>query len=210
MSSAQNPDLIGATLDEAALAVLFSGAHTTNTFSDEKVDVDVVRRAYDDLRWAPTAMNSQPLRITVVESDEARRRLAPHIMEFNREKTVAAPLTLVVAYDLDWHREMGRLAPFREGFAEDAESKPAMRESMGRTNALIPVGYLLLALRAHGLQVGPMAGVDTDGIDAQFHDQKNWKALLVVNVGHAPHPADEDAQRPRQARLEFDEAAEVL
>ncbi len=204
-----SPEDMDARLDRQALDVLFEGSHTTQLFTDEKVDADLIRRVYEDLRWAPTSMNNQPLRLELVESDEAKARLLPHMVPFNREKTEKAPLTLIASFDLDWHRHMPHLAPFREGFAEDAEGKPGMRESMGRTNGWIQIGYLILALRAHGLHVGPMAGFDGDGIDAEFHADNGWKALCVLNVGHAP--ADhEKAQQPRQGRLEFEQAAKTL
>ena len=206
---ATTPEDMDARLDRQALDVLFEGAHTTQLFTEEKVDADLVRRVYEDLRWAPTSMNIQPLRLDLIESAEANARLAPHMVEFNREKTEKAPLTLIASFDLDWHRHMPHLAPFREGFAEDAEGKPEMRESMGRSSGWIQIGYLILALRAHGLQVGPMAGFDAAGIDAEFHTDNNWKTLLVLNVGHAP-AADEKAQQPRQGRLEFDQVATVL
>lgn len=204
-----SPEDMDARLDREAMDVLFEGSHTTQLFTDEEVDADLIRRVYEDLRWAPTAMNNQPLRLELIASDEAKDRLVPHMIAFNREKTRRAPLTLIASYDLDWHRHMPHLAPFREGFAEDAEGKPGMRESMGRQNGWLQIGYLILALRAHGLQVGPMAGFDGDGIDAEFHGDTNWKSLLVINVGHAP-AGHEKAQQPRQGRLEFDQIAEVL
>lgn len=203
------PEGPGARLDREALDALFEGSHTTLLFTDEPVDPDLIRRVYEDLRWAPTAMNNQPMRLELIASEEAKARLVPHMVAFNREKTQKAPLTLIASFDVDWHRHMPQLAPFREGFAEDAEGKPEMRESMGRPNGWLQIGYLILALRAHGLQVGPMAGFDGDGIDAEFHRENSWKTLCVLNVGHAP--ADhEKAQQPRQGRLEFDQIAEVL
>ena len=197
-------------LTQEQLAVLFEGAHTTNTFTDEPVDVALVQRVYEDLRWAPTAMNIQPLRLTVVDSAEARERLIAHMAPGNQDKTAAAPLALVAAYDPRWHEHMPHLAPHREGAREQFEGKAEVREGMARTNALIQAGYLMLALRAHGLQVGPMGGLDTSGVDAEFHAENGWKTLLVINVGHAPNPEDEDAQRPRAGRLEFEQAAQVL
>lgn len=197
-------------LTEEQLAVLFEGAHTTNTFTDEPVDVALVQRVYEDLRWAPTAMNNQPLRLTVVDSAAARDRLVAHMAPGNQDKTASAPLTLVVAYDPRWHEHMPHLAPHREGAREQFEGKAEAREGMARTNALIQTGYLTLALRAHGLQVGPMGGLDTAGVDAEFHAENGWKTLLVINVGHAPNAEDEHAQRPRTGRLEFEQATQVL
>lgn len=197
-------------LTEQQLGLLFEGAHTTNTFTDEPVDLELIRRVYEDLRWAPTAMNNQPMRLTVVETRAARERLVAHLSPGNQAKTLAAPLSLVVAFDPRWHEHLPQLAPHREGAREQFEGKAEMRESMGRTSALIQTGYLVLALRAHGLHVGPMAGLDASAVDTEFHGETGWKTLLVVNVGHAPNPDDADARRPRAGRLEFEQATQVL
>lgn len=197
-------------IDHASvLPALFEDRHTTNHFTDQPVDTALVREAYEHVRWAPTAMNSQPLRLTVVEPRESRERLAPHMAGFNADKTLAAPLTLIAAYDPRWHEHMPHLAPFREGFREQWENKAELRDGMGRTNALLQIGYLTVALRALGLEVGPMAGFSTDGVDAAFHAESGWRSLVVINVGHAASD-HEKAVSPRQGRLEFDQAAQVL
>lgn len=197
-------------LDEQELNLLFGGAYTTYAFSEELVDVDLVARVYEDARWAPTAMNIQPLRLTVVPAGDARETLVEQMAEGNQEKTAAAPMTVVAAFDPNWHVHMPHLAPHREGLRENFETKPEARESMGRTNALLQIGYFVLALRAHGLHVGPMAGFNATGVDEAFHRENGWKTLLALNIGHAPHGEDENAQRPRAGRLTFDQAAQVV
>ena len=191
------------------LPALFADRHTTALFTDQPVDVALVRAAYEHARWAPTAMNNQPLRLTVVESRPARERLAAHMAEANRPKTLAAPLTVVAAFDPRWHDHMTHLAPYREGFAASVEDKTEMREVMGRTNALIQLGYLIVTLRALGLEVGPMGGFDAEGLDADLHADTGWRSLVVLNVGHA---ASEDAKavNPRAGRLEFEQVSPVL
>ena len=197
-------------LDRAALDRLFEGAHTTNTFTDEPVDLGLVQKVYEDLRWAPTSMNIQPLRLTVLKSQKSRRAVVEHLMEGNRAKTLEAPLTLVAAFDPEWHEHMPHLAPQREGVRERFSEMPKVRESMGRSNGQLQLGYLLLALRAHGLEAGPMTGLDAEGVDSAVHAENGWKTLAVVNVGHAPNPEDDQAQRPRAGRLDFAQAAKVL
>lgn len=197
-------------LDRAALDRLFEGAHTTNTFTDEPVDLGLVQKVYEDLRWAPTSMNIQPLRLTVLKSQKSRRAVVEHLMEGNRAKTLEAPLTLVAAFDPEWHEHMPHLAPQREGVRERFSEMPKVRESMGRSNGQLQLGYLLLALRAHGLEAGPMTGLDAEGVDSAVHAENGWKTLAVVNVGHAPNPEDDQAQRPRAGRLDFAQAAQVL
>ncbi|MDS2174275.1 MULTISPECIES: malonic semialdehyde reductase [unclassified Nesterenkonia] len=196
-------------VERETLHQLFEGARTTHRFTDEPVDLDIIRRAYEDLRWAPTAFNNQPLRLTVVAGEEARRAVVEHLMSGNQEKTLAAPLTLVAAYDPQWHEHMPFLTPGMPGLRENFADKPDARAAMGRDNALIQLGYLLVALRAHGLQVGPMTGLDPAGVDTAVHAENGWKTLAVINVGHAPDPEHDDAQHPRGGRFEFEHASQV-
>ncbi|MHB1064138.1 MAG: malonic semialdehyde reductase [Georgenia sp.] len=209
MTETTSPAVTTRPLEDAAIDQLFDRAHTTNTFTGEPVDLALVRAAYEHLRWAPTAMNGQPLRLTVLASAEGRARVAAHLAEGNQAKTLAAPLTIVAAYDPRFHEHLPVLAPFRTGAREQLEPRAEAREAMARTNALIQFGYLLLALRAMGLQVGPMGGLDPAGVDTEVHAESGWKTLFVVNVGHAPNPGDPQAQHPRAGRLEFDQASQV-
>lgn len=210
MTSTSTETAETAVMDRAALDRLFAQAHTTNHFTDEPVDVDVVRRAYEDLRWAPTAFNNQPLRLTIVSGEESRRTVVEHLMGGNQEKTLAAPLTVVAAYDPEWHQHMPFLTPGMPGLKENFAGQEEARHGMARDNAFIQLGYLLLALRSHGLQVGPMTGLDPAGLDTAVHTENGWKTIAVVNVGHAAHPEHDDAQRPRGGRFAFDQASQVL
>ncbi|WP_413452183.1 malonic semialdehyde reductase [Georgenia phoenicis] len=188
---------------------LFHDARTTNTFTAEPVDVALVREVYEAVRWAPTAMNCQPLRLAVVESADARERLVAHMNQGNKAKTLAAPLSIVAAYDPAFHEHLEVLAPHRAGAREKMAGDPEFRETFARTNGLIQLGYLILGLRAAGLAVGPMTGLDAAGLDAELFAGSGWRTLAVLNVGHGA--SDEpDAVRPRAGRLDFATAAVVL
>ena len=186
---------------------LFRAAHTTHAFSDEPVTDAQIQAAWDLVRWAPTSMNILPLRLLVVRTPEAKQRLGAHMADFNRDKTLAAPVTIIAAADPAFHRHLPTLAPFREGLADQLDPQTELREGMARTNALIQIGYLIVGLRAAGLSVGPMTGFDAAGIDAEFFGESGWRTLVAINVGY---PADEGAHFPRQARLDFHQVAEVL
>ncbi|MCR6492236.1 malonic semialdehyde reductase [Cellulomonas sp. P24] len=194
-------------IDDTTADLLFRAARTVNTFTDEPVSDEQIRAAYDLLRWGPTAMNTSPLRLLLVRSPEARERLAAHMSEGNRARVLAAPLTIVAAADTDFHERLATLVPHqpdaRDRFAGDAEK----RLGMARTSALIQIGYLIVALRAVGLHVGPMGGMDAAGIDAEFFAANHWTALLVLNVGQ---PSGPEAVRPRAPRLELDDAAATV
>ncbi|MEE6274395.1 malonic semialdehyde reductase [Georgenia sp. MJ206] len=198
-----------AALDEHAWDLLFTQARTVETFTDEPVPVEAVRAVYEAVRWAPTAMNSSPLRLAVVTSAPARERLVAHLAPGNQAKTLAAPLTLVAAYDPSFHEHLPVLAPHRAGMREDLDAQPEVREALARTSALLQVGYLLVALRGAGLHVGPMTGMDAAGVDAELFAANGWRALVVLNVGHAP-AGTPGAVRPRAARLDFADVVEVL
>lgn len=194
-------------LDPATADLLFRSARTTNAFTDEPVTDDEIHAAYELMRWGPTAMNVSPMRYLIVRSPEARGRLIEHLSEGNRAKTLAAPLTIVVAADVDFHKQLGVLAPHRESAAQKFAADEPHRIEMSRMNGLLQVGYFIPALRAVGLNVGPMGGFRNEGVDAEFFSENNWRSLLVLNVGHA---AAEGAHHPRSPRLAPEQASYVL
>jgi len=189
---------------------IFVDAHTTNTFSTETVNPAVIAQAYEDIRWAPTQMNSQPLRLTLVQSPAAKYRLGPHMKRGNRDKTLAAPLTLIAAWDPNWHNHLPELAPHKEDAREKLDPDVSARENMAKVSSHIQIGYLIVALRAHGLHVGPMTGFNAAGVDEEFHTDNGWRTAVIINVGWQPNGDDETAIRPRAGRLSFDDACQIV
>ena len=171
-------------LSTEAQNLLFREARTANTFTDESVTDAQVAAIYDLVKYAPTAMNTQPLRILLVRHGDARERLLKHMADGNRDKTANAPLVAVLAADTDFHDHLAHTFPHFPG-ARDAFADDAAREQAARFNATIQVGYFLLGVRAAGLAAGPMGGFDADGIDEEFFAGRNLRSLLVVNLGHA-------------------------
>lgn len=192
-----------AVADEVA-DLLFREARSSSPFTDDEVSDGEIAAVYDLVRWGPTAFNTVPLRLLVVRTPPARARLAAHMAEGNRDRVLAAPLSLVVAADTRFHTHMPVLMPPAAGMADSLEGDPGTRERMARTNATLQAGYLLVGLRAAGLAVTPMSGMDADGIDAEFFADNGWKALMVFNVGR---PQGSDALYPRGARLRYGQAA---
>jgi 3-hydroxypropanoate dehydrogenase len=186
-------------LDAAAQALLFSEARTANAFTDEPVSDEQVAAIYDLVKYAPTAMNSQPLRVLLVRA-EGRDRLLTHLAEGNRAKAAAAPLVAILAADADFHENLSRTFPHAPG-AKNVFADPVAREQAARFNASLQVGYFLLGIRAVGLAAGPMGGFDAAALDAEFFAGTSWRSLLVVNIGR---PA-ENAWFDRLPRLEYDE-----
>ncbi|MEY2512749.1 MAG: 3-hydroxypropanoate dehydrogenase [bacterium] len=185
-----------------AQALLFTEARTANAFTQEPVLDSQLQAIFALSKWPPTTANTNPLRWLIARSPAAKQRLDPLMAEGNREKTRSAPLTVVLAANIDFHEDIPRLIPvkpeLRDYFAADA----AAREVTARNNAWLQAGYFILAVRAAGLAAGPMLGFDAAGVDDEFFDGTSWRSILVVNIGK---PAAEGAWFDRLPRLEYGE-----
>jgi 3-hydroxypropanoate dehydrogenase len=186
-------------LSPDAQDLLFREARTANRFTDTPVTDEQVAAIYDLVKYGPTAMNAQPLRLLLVR-EEGRDRLLKHMSDGNRDKTASAPLVAVLAADVDFHENLERTFPHFPG-AKEAFSDAEAREAQARFNAALQAGYFLIGVRAAGLAAGPMGGFDARGIDEEFFAGTPWRSFMVVNIGH---PA-EDAWFDRLPRLELDE-----
>jgi 3-hydroxypropanoate dehydrogenase len=192
-------------LPENVQDLLFREARTANSFSSEPVTDEQIRAIYDLVKWAPTSMNTQPLRALVIRSDEAKARLLPRMSEGNREKTASAPVTVILAADTDFHENIPQTYPHNPG-VKAAFADEDKRTEFARLNSLLQVGYFIIGVRAAGLAAGPMTGFDSAGIDAEFFADNAWKSLVVVNIGK---PGD-DPWFGRLPRLDFEQVVETL
>lgn len=187
-------------LDAAAQDLLFREARTANTFSSEPVSDETVQAIYDLVKYAPTSMNQQPLRIVLVRSDDARERLVKTMYGPNGAKVAQAPLVAILAADLEFHELMPRVFPhFPE--AKDMFADPVIREASAIQNGTMQAAYFLLGIRAAGLCAGPMIGFDAEAVNREFFPDGKQKVLLVMNIGKP----GENAWWPRSPRLEYDE-----
>ncbi|MEU4248393.1 malonic semialdehyde reductase [Amycolatopsis sp. NPDC026612] len=185
--------------------LLFREARTANSFSSEPVTEEQVRAIYDLVKWAPTSMNTQPLRALVLRTAEAKARLLPHLSPGNRDKTEAAPLTVVLAADVDFHENIPQVFPHKPGVKDNFADEQG-RVEFSKLNALLQVGYFIIGVRAAGLAAGPMTGFDAQGVDDEFFAGKKWRSLVVVNVGKP----GENPWFDRLPRLDFDQVVETL
>lgn len=192
-------------LDPVAQDLLFRDARTANTFTDEPVTEEQLQAIYDLAKWAPTAMNSQPLRLVAVRSKEARERLVGYMAEGNRAKTATAPLTVILAADVDFHEHLPRVFPHAPGLKDNFNDEQA-RAGLAGKQAWLQAGYFILAIRAAGLAAGPMSGFDAAGVDADLLAGTTLRSFAVVNIGQ-PGP---DAWMQRNPRLEHNEVISVL
>lgn len=192
-------------VDDSALEQLFTKARTRNAWSDRPVAPELLHKLYDLTRFGPTAVNSTPARFVFLSSLEARTRLAPHMADGNRGKTLQAPVNVIIGYDMNFHDTLGVLFPHAPGARDWFLDETGRRESAFR-NSSLQGGYLIMAARALGLDVGPMSGFDPAGVRAEFFAGTHVEPNFIVNLGYG---TDENLF-PRSPRLDFAEAARIL
>lgn len=194
-----------APLHDAALDQLFRTARTANAFADTPVSEDTLRQLYDLLKFGPTAANTTPARFVFVTSAEGKQKLAPALAEGNLEKTLAAPVTVIVAHDLDFHEKLPYLFPHTDA-KNWFDGPQENRATPALLNGTLQGAYLILAARALGLAAGPMGGFDSAKVDAAFFAGTPVRSSFLVNLGY---PTDKGLF-PRSPRLSFDEAARIV
>jgi 3-hydroxypropanoate dehydrogenase len=180
--------------------LLFRSARTVGKFRAEPVTDEQIRAIYDLVKYAPTSLNQQPLRVVLVRSTEARRRLVSHMWDANKEKTMNAPLSMILAADLHFHDELPRVFPHKPE-ARYLFADQAVRVESARLNAALQVGYFILGVRAAGLAAGPMVGFDVKGVNEEFFGDGHHTALVVMNIG----VPDGEPLYPRLPRLDYEE-----
>jgi len=196
---------MGQPLDKAALDQLFDKAHTHTKWQSRDVPEALLRQIVEHMKWAPTSANCSPARIVFVTSQAAKERLKPHLSEGNVAKTMAAPATAILAYDLQFYDYLPRLYP-----PADAKSwfvgKKQHSDTTAFLNGTLQGGYFILAARALGLDCGPMLGFDKAGVDAEFFAGTEIKSNFLCNLGYG----DPAGIYPRSPRFNFDEIAKIL
>ncbi|HEY4176869.1 MAG TPA: malonic semialdehyde reductase [Kofleriaceae bacterium] len=185
------------------LDTLFTDARTHYAWLPEPVADETLRKIYELARWPPTGNNGQTMRAVFVKSAEAKERLRPALFPMNVEKAMTAPVTALVAYDVQWAEQM----PYLTGKQSDqyAAMTQERRDYLGHFNAVLQCAYLIIAARGLCLDCGPMGGFDRATADAAFFPDGRWRSILLVNIGHG----DPAAVRPRMPRLAFETACRI-
>ena len=200
------PDTANATeISNEALDQLFRQARTHSAWLSKPVPVQKLREAYELARMGPTSANASPARFVFLESQTAKARLLPALAPLNVEKTKAAPVTVIVAWDTEFYEKLPQLFPhanMRSYFV----GKPALIEETAFRNSSLQGGYFIIAARAFGLDCGPMSGFDAAKVNTEFFPDGKWKVNFLCNLGYG----DGSKLFPRSPRLEFEEACVVL
>ena len=192
-------------IEAAALAQLFTEARTHNGFLDRPVPDELLRKAFDIAKMGPTSANQSPMRILFLRSEAAKARLLPALSAGNLEKTMAAPVVAITAYDEQFYEHLPFLFPHADAkpwFSGNAEL--AARSAF--QNGTLQVAYLIIALRAVGLDTGPMTGFDRTKVDAEFFPDGRFKSNVLINIGYG----DASKLFPRSPRFDFDQVAKIL
>lgn len=192
-------------ISEDSLNRLFKEGRTHSAWLPTPVSAETLREIYDLARFGPTSANTSPARFVFLTTPQAKERLRPALAPGNLEKTMAAPVTVIVAWDMEFYEKLPRLFPH-------ADARPwfvgnqALIEQTAFRNSSLQGAYFLLAARALGLDCGPMSGFDTEKVNAEFFPDGKWKANFLCNLGHG----DPTKLFPRSPRLSFEEACQIL
>lgn len=190
--------------EPSVLDQLFRSARTANAWRPKPVPEALLRDVYDLARLGPTSANVSPGRFVFLTTPEAKARIAPHLSKANREKSLAAPVIAIIAYDLDFADKLPRLFPHNPG-AKTWFADPEVAAITAIRNGTLQGAYLMLAARALGLDCGPMSGFDQAGVDREFFPDGRAVTNFLCNLGYA-----EAAEFPRLPRLAFEEACRLL
>lgn len=199
---------------------IFREARTYNAWQDKPIREELLHQLYDLAKWGPTSANTTPARFVFLRSREAKDRLRPALAPGNVDKTMMAPVTVIVAYDLLFYEKLQKLFPHNPGMRTLFVGNPQLVETTARRNSSLQGAYLMLAARSLGLDCGPMSGFDNakvdeiffaageecHGCEQEFFPAGHVKSNFLCNLGYG----DSKSLLPRSPRLEFSEACTLL
>jgi 3-hydroxypropanoate dehydrogenase len=211
---------MGKPIDDRSLETLFRDARTYAKWQARPVADETLRELYEILKWAPTSANASPARFAFLRTREAKERLRPALAPLNVEKTMTAPVTVIVAYDVKFYDQLPKLFPQNPGMAALFAGNPELTESTAKRNSSLQGAYLIMAARALGLDCGPMSGFDQAkvdeeffsagkpcfGCDQEFFPEGHVRTNFLCNLGYG----DPAALHPRLPRLAFNDACSLL
>ena len=190
------------TLEDAAHDLLFREARTHNKWQDKPVSDEQIHELYDLLKFGPTSANSSPARFVFVRTKEGKAKLAPALSSGNTEKTMTAPVTVIVAYDPKFFQKLPQLFPHNADAISWFTSNDSLAATTAFRNGTLQGAYLMIAARALGLDTGAMSGFDNDKVDKAFFAENGWRSNFLVNIGYG----DPSGVFSRSPRLDFGEA----
>ncbi len=193
-------------IDTSTRDTLFPKARTYNSWQKKDVPDALLKEVYDLMKWGPTSANCSPMRIVFVKSPEAKERLKKYLDKGNIDKTMTAPVTAIIGFDLKFYEHLPKLFPHAPDMKRNFEGRPDVVEEAVWRNGSLQGGYFILAARGLGLDCGPMSGFDRMGASREFWPEGTVEANFLCNLGYG----DSSTLYPRGARLTFVETCQVL
>jgi 3-hydroxypropanoate dehydrogenase len=193
-------------LSDEGLNLLFRDARTHTAWQNRPVDDAVLQKVYDLARMGPTSANMCPMRLVFVKSQEAKLKLKPFLDAGNVDKTMAAPVTAIIAMDIHFFEMLPKLYPHANARAWFKDLPDNVLEYVALRNSSLQGAYFMLAARSQGLDCGPMSGFNNAKVDEAFFAGTTVKSNFLCNLGYG----DASKLHPRSPRLSFDEACKVL
>ena len=185
--------------------LIFTEGKTHYSWQKKTVNIDLVKQAFDFSMLGPTSFNCEPIRIIFIQSKSAKKRLKPHLMEANIDKTMQAPLTAIIAYDLRFHEKLPKLFPNYDAKSV-FDNMPEIIPDSAFRNSTLQAGYFILALRSVGLDSGAMSGFNNQTLDEDFFPDGNFKSNFLLNIGYG----EENPDYQRAPRYKFDDICKIM
>lgn len=192
-------------LNKNSLDILFTQARSHNGWLNKDISKEIIHQIYDLMKFAPTAANTCPVRITFVRSLAAKEKLKPHLDKSNIDKALSAPAIAIISYDTEFYEKLPFLFPHTDAKSW-YEGKPDKITEVGRMNATLQGAYFILATRSLGLDCGPMGGFNADTLNKAFFPNGKTKSIFICGIGFG----DTSKLFPRSPRLNFDESCKII
>ena len=202
-------------LNDEALDIIFRHARTHNVWLDKPVPDELLRELYDRMKFGPTSANSSPARIVFLRTPAAKQRLAPALSSTNLDKTMKAPVTAIIAYDLKFYDLLPKLFPHNLAARGWFAGSEAFAQTTAFRNGTLQGAYFIIAARSLGFDCGPMSGFDNAKVDKEFFAppgvpegsaETQWRSNFICSIGYG----DASKVFPRNPRLDFEEACRLL
>jgi 3-hydroxypropanoate dehydrogenase len=190
--------------DAITLDLLFNTARTRNGWLDKPLENGLLQKIWNLTRMGPTSANCSPARIVFVTSTQAKEKLRPALLRENVAKTMTAPTSAIIGYDMEFYERLPELFPHTDAKAWFVGDEELIFSTAFR-NGTLQGAYFMMAARALGLDCGPISGFDNATVDAAFFANSAVKSNFICSIGYG----NDENLHPRSPRLEFAEACRI-
>jgi len=183
---------------------LFTNARTHYGWEDKAIPNTLLQEIYNLAKMGPTSANICPARFIFVTSPFEKEKLKTALAPTNIDKTMTAPVTVIIAHDMEFYKHMDFLLPSNPDVRSWFEGNESLIETSAFRNGTLQGAYLMMAARACGLDCGPMSGFDADKVNELFFKGTSYKANFLCNMGYG------NKTYPRSPRFSFEEVARIV